>query len=302
MRLGWIGVGAMGAPMLERLAAVGGHELRAFDVDPTAVERAGRGRVVAAGSAAEAAQDVEVLAVMVATPAQVETVLFGTDGVGDLLPPGAVVLLMATVGPELVEAWGERLAQRGMGLVDAPVSGGTARARTGELLMMVSGQAVHVARVQPVIDALASAHPLVGDRAGEGQKLKLVNQLLCGVHIAAAGEALAFAVSLGLDPRNCWEILRQGAANSFMFDDRGRRMLEESPPVRSAVDIFVKDLGLVNAAASAQGRSLTLAESAGNLFRGAHDAGLGREDDSSLFRYLRDRADAGAGRPEQEES
>ncbi len=136
-----------------------------------------------------------------------------------------VVLLMATVGPAAVVSLAQRLAAFDVELVDAPVSGGTTRAAAGDLLMMVSGSERALAAVRPLLDAMASSAPVVGTHVGDGQKVKLVNQLLCGVHIAAAGEALAFAEALGLDPKQTWEVLRSGAAASFMFDDRGSRMV-----------------------------------------------------------------------------
>jgi len=119
---------------------------------------------------------------------------------------------------------------------------------------MVSGPPDAVRRIQPVLGALARNAPVVGASPGDGQRMKLVNQLLCGVHIAAAAEALAFAGALGLDPAECWRVLRGGAAASFMFEDRGARMAEgQFGEVRSALDIFVKDMGLVGAAADEAG-------------------------------------------------
>ena len=139
-------------------------------------------------------------------------------------------------------------------MVDAPASGGVARAGRGDLLILVSGSPEAVAGVQPLLDTLARSAPVVGPSPGDGQRMKLVNQLLCGVHIAAAAEALSFAESLGLDPGECWKILRDGAAASFMFDDRGARMVAgEFGDVRSALDIFVKDMGLVTGAADEAG-------------------------------------------------
>ena len=173
-------------------------------------------------------------------------------------------------------------------MVDAPVSGGVARAAAGDLLIMVSGPPDAVRRIQPVLDALARNAPVVGVSPGDGQRMKLVNQLLCGVHIAAAAEALAFAGALGLDPAECWRVLRGGAAASFMFEDRGARMAEgQFGEVRSALDIFVKDMGLVGAAADEAGAWVPLAAAARELYARGHDLGLGRLDDSALIEVLR---------------
>jgi 3-hydroxyisobutyrate dehydrogenase/putative dehydrogenase len=272
-RVGWIGLGAMGGPMAAR-AAQAGLAVHAYDLDP---ERVPEG-VERAASAAEAARDAAVLALMVATPEQAE------DALQEAAPgAGTTVLVMATVGPEPVARWAQSHE-----LVDAPVSGGVARAADGDLLIMVAGEAGAIARVQPLLDGLARSAPVVGDTPGDGQRMKLVNQLLCGVHIAAAAEALAFAQSLGLDPRAAWETVRGGAAASFMLDDRGARMLDEAfEDPKSALDIFVKDMGLVGEAARAAGQPTPLAAAAEQLYRAASRAGLGRLDDSALLKLLR---------------
>lgn len=284
-RVGWIGLGAMGSPMAA--VAARNHAVTAYDINPDAAARLASAGVGAARSIADVAATADVLAVMVATEEQAETVLFGPDGAAPQLAPGSVVMVMATVGPDPMCRWHERLTALSIGLVDAPVSGGVARAGTGDLLMMVSGAPVDVERVGSLCDALASRAPLVGSAPGEGQKVKLVNQLLCGVHIAAAAEALAFASALGLDPRSCWEIIRHGAAASFMLDDRGERMLDESfDEPRSAIDIFVKDMGLVVDTAGSSGAWTPIAATASDLFRRGREQGMGRQDDSAIIRVL----------------
>ena len=142
--------------------------------------------------------------------------------------------------------------------------------------------------MQPLLDVMARNAPVVGTRPGDGQKVKLVNQLLCGVHIAVAAEALAFAEALGLDAGATWEVLRHGAAASFMLDDRGARMVDNpNNEVRSAIDIFVKDMGLVTDAARANSYPAPLASAAEQLYLAGRRAGLGRADDSSLIQVLR---------------
>ncbi len=282
MRVGWLGLGAMGAPMAACLAQ-GGHSVAAYDVMPGRVPDG----VTEAASVAEAVAGADAIVVMVATPDQLEQVLSGAAGA---LADGQTVLVMSTVGPEAVVAAGARLAAIGVAVVDAPVSGGVARAGQGDLLILVSGSPGAVAGVQPLLDALARSAPVVGPSPGDGQRMKLVNQLLCGVHIAAAAEALSFAESLGLDPGECWKILRDGAAAWFMFDDRGARMVAgDFGQVRSALDIFVKDMGLVTGAAGEAGAEVPLAGAARELYERGHDLGLGRQDDSAVIEVLRDR-------------
>ncbi|MBK5248617.1 MAG: NAD(P)-dependent oxidoreductase [Actinomycetales bacterium] len=285
-QVGWIGLGAMGLPMAAQLLEAG-HQVTAYDIDPDAVGTLG-GRARSASSATEAAAGADVLAVMVATPAQVEDVLFGDQGAAGALGKGAVVLVMATVGPVAVAALAARLAEQGVDVVDAPVSGGVARATTGDLLMMVSGPEPALTTVRPLLDAMSSMAPVVGAAPGDGQKVKLVNQLLCGVHIAAAAEGLAYAEALGLDAEACWEVVRHGAAASFMLDDRGDRMVHGAgDEVRSALDIFVKDMGLVLAAARDNVYPAPLASVAEQLYLTGRRAGLGASDDSRLIEVLR---------------
>jgi 3-hydroxyisobutyrate dehydrogenase len=270
MRLGWIGLGAMGGPMAQ-VAARAGLEVDAYDV---VSGRAGEG-VTEAGTVADAVRDADAVVLMVATPAQADEVLAEVED-------GAVVVVMATVGPAAVEGWAERFA-----VVDAPVSGGVARAATGELVAFVSGDAEPV---RPLLDALTSTWTVVGDEPGAGQKVKLVNQLLAGVHIAAAAEALAFAEALGLEARTVRELVRGGAAASFMLDDRGERMVEGAfDDVRSALDIFVKDMGLVCDAARENTFPAPLAAVAEQLYRAGSRARRGRRDDSVLIELMRGR-------------
>ena len=296
-RVGWVGLGAMGLPMA-RCVARAGYELTAYDIDPGRAASLAADRVKPAASISEVASGVDVLALMVATPGQVEAVLYGDDPAATALPPGAVVLVMATVGPAAVQHWADRLAEQQVEVVDAPVSGGVARAAAGDLLVMVSGPETAVHHVQPLLDAMARSAPVVGSAPGDGQKVKLVNQLLCGVHIAAAAEALAFAEAMRLDPTATWEVVRAGAAASFMLDDRGERMVHGSDKVKSALDIFVKDMGLVLDAARDTAYPAPLASAAEQLYLAGHRAGLGRRDDSSIIEVLRGNLTvSGPGRP-----
>jgi 3-hydroxyisobutyrate dehydrogenase/putative dehydrogenase len=158
-----------------------------------------------------------------------------------------------------------------------------ARAEHGDLVVMVGGPREQFEICRPFLDRLGTTVAYVGETVGDGQALKLVNQLLAGVHIAAAAEALGFAAALGLDPRAAWEVVRHGAAGSFMLDDRGARMLDgERGPVRSALDIFVKDMGLVVSAAKGRKLPTPLAAAAEQLYLAGAAEGLGRRDDSSL--------------------
>ncbi|MEX5256582.1 NAD(P)-dependent oxidoreductase [Kocuria arenosa] len=288
LSVGFLGLGAMGAPMALTLARAG-FPVRGFDVSPRAEEVVGDALELLADPR-EAAAGADVVVVMVATGAQLQDVLFGERGIAGALGADTVLLVMATVGPQAVESCAQGLEGRGVRIVDAPVSGGTARAATGDLLVMVGGAEEDVAVVRPLLDAMAGNAPVVGPRVGDGQRFKVVNQLLCGVHIAVAGEALALADSMGLDPAQCLEVLSTGAATSFMFEDRGPRMLQgDQAEVRSALDIFVKDMGLVTDAARAVEQPVPLASAAEQLYVRGRREGHGRHDDSVVFDILRSR-------------
>ncbi|MGO3210793.1 MAG: NAD(P)-dependent oxidoreductase, partial [Brachybacterium sp.] len=230
--------------------------------------------------------------VMVATPAQLDSVLVGEGGIAAVLTDATTLLIMSTVGPAAIEQTLTTLEGISSHVVDAPVSGGAARAATGDLLVMVGGADADVAAVRPLLDALASNAPVVGTKPGDGQRFKIVNQLLCGVHIAAAGEALALADSMGLDLEQVHEVLGTGAAASFMFADRGQRMVDGAfDDVRSALTIFVKDMGLVAEAAQEVGQDVPLATSAQGIYQRGSELGWDRRDDSIVYEVLRGRTD-----------
>jgi 3-hydroxyisobutyrate dehydrogenase-like beta-hydroxyacid dehydrogenase len=291
---GFIGLGAMGAPMAKRIVSAG-FDLSVFDVRPENADPLVELGARRAGSPREAAEGAEALVLMVVNAEQAEDALFGGDGAAEILSPESAVVVMSTVGPEAVRRIEGPLAGRGVRLLDAPVSGGVARAERGDLLIMAGGIADLFEEVRPLLAAMGSTVSHCGGSVGDGQSVKLVNQLLCGVHVAVAGEALAYAEALGLDPRSVFETIRYGAANSFMLEDRGERMLErEFVPAKSALDIFVKDMGLVRLAAVEQGFQTPLADAAHRLYEMGSSLGLGEEDDSGVVRVF-ERTD-GAGR------
>jgi len=242
---------------------------------------------VRACAPADAADGADVLVLMVVNAAQAEAVLF-EGGALAALPKNSIVVLMATCPPRAVELIAARVVEAGRSFVDAPVSGGVVGARAATLSIITAAPRVTFAAVRPVLEAVGDKVFHVGERPGQGAMIKTVNQLLCGVHIAAAAEALAFAEALGLAAADCWQVLREGAAASFMFDDRGARMVAgEFREARSALDIFVKDMGLVGAAADRAGAPVPLAEAARRLYERGHDQGMGRLDDSALIEVLR---------------
>jgi 3-hydroxyisobutyrate dehydrogenase len=287
-RIAVVGLGAMGLPMATRLA--GAFPVTGFDVAPRRRELLGAAGGTGAASPAEAASSADVVLLAVRDEAQAITALFGSDGVSGALRTGGTVLLTSTIGPEPAAGLALRLAEAGIAMVDAPISGGPARAAAGDLLIVVGAAEPALRSVRPVLDRLASTVTVVGPRPGDGQILKTINQLLAGIHIAAAAEAVALARGLGIDPAVVVETLARGAAGSFMLADRGPRMVEAytggTAEVKSRIDIFVKDLGIVTGVGREAHVPLPLAAAAQQLYLMAESAGLAAADDSMVVTVL----------------
>lgn len=283
--IAFVGLGAMGAPMAENLVK------RQFRVTGFDMRESAREALVVAGghaaeSAAAAAAGAEALVLMVVNAAQARVVLF-EGGALEALAPGAVVILMATCPPGEVEAIATQVTASGRRFVDAPVSGGVVGARAATLSIMVGAPDDSFAVAKPILDAMGDKVFHVGQSAGQGATVKTVNQLLCGVHIAVAAEALSLAEKAGIDGRVLFEIMGGSAASSWMLKDRGPRMHEAEPTVSSAVDIFVKDLSIVLDAGRAARTALPLAAAAHQMFLAASGLGHGGRDDSQVVRAYR---------------
>jgi 3-hydroxyisobutyrate dehydrogenase len=237
----------------------------------------------AAASAAEAANGAELLVLMVVNAAQAEQVLFA-NGALEALPQGGIVALMATCPPGSVEKLSERVLATDRRFLDSPVSGGVAGARGATLTIMAAGPAATFAAAKPLLEALGDKIFHVGERPGQGAVVKTVNQLLCGVHIAVVAEAFSLAARVGVDLNVMLQILGGSSASSWMLNDRGPRMLQANPEVTSAVDIFVKDLGIVLEAGRETKAALPLAALAHQLFLATSGRGDGAADDSQVIR------------------
>jgi 3-hydroxyisobutyrate dehydrogenase len=284
-RIALVGLGAMGLPMATNLVAAG-FAVRGYDLRPESRAAFAASGGVAAETPAAVAQGADALLLMVVNAAQADDVLFA-QGALDAMEPDGIVVLMATCPPKAVEHLAERVAATGRRFVDAPVSGGVVGAQAGTLTIMAAAPAETLAALRPVLEALGDRIFHVGERPGQGATVKAVNQLLCGVHIAAAAEALALAGRVGVDRDVVLEILTGSSAASWMLRDRGPRMLEDEPRVTSAVDIFVKDLGIVLEAGRGAGAALPLAALAHQLFVSTSGRGDGAADDSQVSRAYR---------------
>jgi 3-hydroxyisobutyrate dehydrogenase len=243
-RIAVIGLGSMGYGMASALKRAG-FEVTGCDVAPETVQRFASEGGKGARTPAEAAREADIVVSVVVNAAQTETILFGKDGVAETLARDAVFVSSATMDPDVARRLAKQLEATGRHYLDAPISGGAQRAAQGELTILASGSAAAFAKARPALDAMAAKLYELGDAAGQGAAFKMINQLLAGVHIAAASEAIAFAAKQGLDIRKVYEVITASAGNSWMFENRMPHVLDGDYAPRSAVEIFVKDLGII---------------------------------------------------------
>ncbi len=285
VRVGLIGLGAMGLGMASSLRRAG-YALRVHDIRSAVADAFAQGGGQACATPAEVAQASDVLVSVVVNAVQTEEVLFGAGACAAALRPGSVFVMCSTVDPNWSAALETRLAALGILYLDAPISGGAAKAASAQMTMMTSGTPAAYARCGAVLDAMAAKVYRLGDHAGAGSKVKIINQLLAGVHIAAAAEAMALGLREGVDPAALYEVITHSAGNSWMFENRMAHVLAGDYTPLSAVDIFVKDLGLVLDTARASKFPLPLSATAHQMFMQASSAGFGREDDSAVIKVF----------------
>ena len=283
--VGVVGLGAMGMGVAMSLLREG-FEVHACDVRPEAVQKVVDAGGIAAASPAAMAPLVDVLITVVVNADQTETVLFGENGAAPHMKPGSVVIASATVSPEFAKALGKRLVDAGLLMIDGPISGGAAKAMAGEMTVMSSGTPEAYAKCEDVLDAIAGKVYRLGDEVGPGSVVKMVNQLLAGVHIAAAGEAMALAIRAGANPDQVYEVITNSAGNSWMFQNRVPHILAGDYTPLSAVNIFVKDLGIVLDYAKKSVFPLPLSAAAHQMYMSASAAGHGGEDDSAVIKVF----------------
>ena len=280
-----IGLGSMGLGMAKSLLRAG-HVVRGFDVNPASLENLSQAGGISCASPADAAIGAEVAVTVVVNAKQTETVLFGEDGITSNLPKGSVIISCATISPAEAKAYAGKVEALGYLYVDGPISGGAVKAGNGELTFMASGTEEAFAKAEPALDAMAGTVYRLGDSAGVGSSFKIVNQLLAGVHIAAACEAITFAKSLDLDISKVFDVITKSAGNSWMFENRVPHVLAGDYTPHSAVSIFTKDLGIVSDIGRGQKFPLPITSAALQLFIMTEAAGMGRDDDSSVARLL----------------
>jgi 3-hydroxyisobutyrate dehydrogenase len=283
--IGVIGLGAMGMGVARSLLRAG-FEVHACDLRAPLLEAIAADGAIAHATPASLAARVDALIVLVVNAEQTEAVLFGDQGATGTLKPGAIVMASSTVPPHYAEALAGRLESAGFAMIDAPVSGGAARAASGEMTVMASGTPAALDAMSEVLDAIAAKVYRLGATAGVGSKVKMINQLLAGVHIAAASEAMALGIRAGIDPDTLYEVISNSAGNSWMFSNRVPHILAGDYTPLSAVDIFVKDLGIVVDSARKFGFPLPLTSSALQMFIATSAAGFGKEDDAAVIKMF----------------
>jgi putative dehydrogenase len=285
IKAGVIGLGSMGLGMARSLAR------REIDVSGFDLDRAAMDKLVASGghaaeSAADALGQADVALIVVVNAAQADSVLFGNGGAASAMKPGGVIVASPTMAPEDARRLAEKAQAAGLLYLDAPISGGADKAAEGQLTVMASGSPEAFARARPVLDAIAAKVYELGDCAGIGASFKMVNQLLAGVHIAAACEAITFAARLGLDLPKVYEVITASAGNSWMFENRVPHILDGDYSARSAVAIFTKDLGIVSDIGRREKFPLPVAATALQMFLMTAAAKMERDDDASVARMI----------------
>ncbi|BAP42813.1 NAD(P)-binding domain-containing protein [Pseudomonas sp. 21LCFQ02] len=283
--VGVIGLGAMGLGIARSLLR-NGFKVHACDVRSEVVQAFANEGGVAAASPAALAGACDIIITVVVNAEQTETVLFGDNGAVAALRPGSLVIGCATVAPTFAVELGQRLADQGLLYLDAPISGGAAKAAAGQMTMMTSAPADAYAKAEAVLAGMAGKVYRLGDVHGLGSKVKIINQLLAGVHIAASAEAMALGLREGVDADALYEVITNSAGNSWMFENRVPHILNADYTPLSAVDIFVKDLGLVLDTARTSKFPLPLSATAHQMFMQASSAGFGREDDSAVIKIF----------------
>jgi 3-hydroxyisobutyrate dehydrogenase len=263
-----------------------GYNVHVFDLRGDVAQAFAAEGGVTCSSPAELAASCEVLISVVVNAAQTEAVLFGEAGAASAMEAGSLFVMCSTVDPGWSIALEKRLAQKALLYLDAPISGGAAKAAKGEITMMTSGHPDAYAKAGGALDAMAAKVYRLGSAAGNGSKVKIINQLLAGVHIAAAAEAMALGLREGVDPAALYDVITHSAGNSWMFENRMAHVLAADYTPLSAVDIFVKDLGLVLDTARASKFPLPLASTAHQMFLQAASSGFGREDDSAVIKIF----------------
>jgi 3-hydroxyisobutyrate dehydrogenase len=273
----------MGMNVAKRLLDCG-FPVSVRDIRPEAEDEARAAGAKVCESPATLARDCDVVITLVVNAEQTEEVVFGPDGLMNALKREAALIMSSTVQPAFAAGLAQRLAERGVPMLDAPVSGGPAKARDGTMSMMLAGADAVLERAAPVLEAMAGAQVRISEHPGDGSKAKIVNNMLAGVNLAAACEAMALGIKLGLDPSTILDVVNTSSGASWVFADRMPRVLTADYAPRAAVDLLRKDLAILLETAQSVHFPALVARTAHAVFEDAARLGHGREDDAALVK------------------
>lgn len=281
-----IGLGSMG--MGAAVSCIkAGLDTYGVDLNPTAQTQLKRaGAIQVADSAISFASSLDAVLLLVVNAQQVKQILFGDHALAPHLKPHTVVMISSTISADDAKEIDHQLKQYQLIMLDAPVSGGAVKAANGEITIMASGPQIAFEKLQPVHSAIASNIYNIGSEIGLGSTVKIIHQLLAGVHIAVGAEAMALAARANIPLDVMYDVVTNAAGNSWMFENRMKHVVDGDYTPKSAVDIFVKDLGLVNDTAKSLKFPIPLARTAFNMFIEASNAGFGKEDDSAVIKIF----------------
>ena len=282
--IGLIGPGAMGLGITQALVR-GGFEVFVRDIDPARNAQARASAATVCVSPAEVATCTDIVISVVVDAKQTDLVCFGPAGLTAALKPGAIVILCSTVGPAYATDLAARLAERGITLLDAPISGGPARAAAGSMSMMISGACAALARCEPMLKVMSDKRYIISEKPGDGSRMKLVNNLMAAINLVGAAEAFSLGIKGGLDPHKIYEVMMGSSGQSFMGGDRMKRMIEGDRSVSAAVPILTKDVGLALAIGKQHHFPLPLGAAAHQALLATVGMGFDHEDDSAVIRF-----------------
>lgn len=281
--LGSMGMGAAVSCIKSGLTTYG------IDLNPTTLENLkSKGAKDVASNAITFASKLDAVIILVVNAKQAKAALFGEQGIAHHLKAGTAIMVSSTMSASDAQEISQKLTNLNLLMLDAPVSGGAVKALNGEITVMASGTDEAFEKLQPVLDAVASKVYRIGKEIGLGSTVKIIHQLLAGVHIAAGAEAMALAAKAGIPLDVMYDVVTNAAGNSWMFEHRMKHVVDGDYRPLSMVDIFVKDLGLVNDTAKSLKFPLYLANTAYSMFTAASNAGYGKEDDSAVIKIFRD--------------
>ncbi len=289
-RVGFIGLGTIGKYMALSIQRAG-LPLVVFDIRPEPLVELESAGAATAISCRDVAERCDVLVIMVLNRPQAESVLDGEQGALAALRPGQTVVVMSTIAPADAKHLAGMVESKGAQYVDSPVSGGYLRAADGTLTLMLGGKQEAVEAARPALEAMGKFLYYAGPEPGAGQSLKMINQMLMGIHEVAAMEAMTLATKAGLDPELVYEVISHGTGDSWAFRNRVDRLMARDFTNRGALEILHKDLGIVLEAARVTKTPLLLAPMAYQAYQMGMVAGLAREDDSAVGKVYEMMAD-----------